>query len=160
MRVEEASPQTLVLAFLGEGKPLEPKELAERVKGVLKDRVNAGSVYNIGPRLDGKKIRRGDRGWELIKGQRAPVLHKGHIWAPPDILSAHDLAAFRRMAVEHLLGSRPGGMKTAEIHKVLARADWLKTPISKDLIDDDLEALETAGRVRRAGRAKRWKLTL
>lgn len=152
----DASPQTLVLAFLNEGKPLGAKEIIARISKIHKD-TNPGVIYNVLARLQDKKIRKSGKSWELMPDQAAPSYYKGNIWASGELLSVQELAAFRRMSVRHLMNSYSDGIKMVEIFRILGKVDWLKTPISKDLIKADLEAMEGKF-VRQMGRSKKWKL--
>ncbi|MDD5656777.1 MAG: hypothetical protein PHF00_05925 [Elusimicrobia bacterium] len=157
IKAADASAQTLVLAILNEGKPVPPVEIAKRIADLNPD-VSTGGVYNVGPRLDGKKIHRTKQGWVLIADKPAPTLYKGYIWGPPEVLAPQDLATFRRMAIVHLLGGCPDGLKIVEIYKMLKSVDWLGKPMSKDLIKDDMDVLEKKDIVRQMGVSKKWNL--
>ncbi|MFA6003069.1 MAG: hypothetical protein WC881_03280 [Elusimicrobiota bacterium] len=146
--------RTVVLAILNEGKIITIKALINRVKNIL-PRSSAGTVYNIGAQLTGK-IEKGDNGWSLKKGELAPYLHKGNIWAPKELLQNQDLAESRRMAIYHLLGIKTK-LQLMEIFRELKDgADWLQSPLSKDLVKDDLKVMEKDNLVRQMGRSKRW----
>jgi hypothetical protein len=154
---KDASPQSLVLAFLKEAKTLGAKELIAKVRAIHKD-INPGVLYNVGARLQGKKIKKSGKNWEIIEGQEVPILYKDHIWAPAKLLSVQEQAAFRRMSVRHLMRGSPEGIKSLDIFKTLDGVDWLKpVSVSKDLIQDDLEAGD-GDWCRQMGVSKKWKL--
>jgi hypothetical protein len=155
----EASFEALVLAILSEGKPLPIKELITRVKQ-FHPNLNEGSLYNVVGRLNEEnKIQKGHEGWHLKNNsETTPILHKGHIWAPRNLLQKQDLAAFRRMAIRHVLGIRSDGLQVMQIFRELEGADWLDTPLSKDLVKADLSVMKKEGKVKRFGSEKKWKL--
>lgn len=141
------------MAILNEGKTLAIKDIVNRVKEYHTD-VNKGSIYNIGAKE--KKIQKTDNGWELKEGSEAPILCKGYVWGPKHIFQQQDLAAFRRMAIRHLLDIFPDGLQIMQIFRQLKDVDWLNTPFSKDLIEDDLKLMKSMGKVRTLGNTKKW----
>ena len=154
---KEAMLRTVVLAILHEGITISVKDLTTRVKKILPD-TNEGSIGNIGTYLDGKQISRTEKGWTLKEGVEAPVLYEGYIWAPPALLTKQDLAAFRRMAIRHLLGISPDGLQVMQVYRQLKSADWLKTPLSKDLVKADLFVMQDEKKVKRFGSQRKWTL--
>ena len=153
----EAMVRTVVLAILGEGKTIPIKELIHRVKEVL-PKVNTGSIYNIGTNLGGNLIEKVEQGWKLKSDVKAPVIYKGNIWAPTELLQKQDLAAFRRMAIRHLLALSSDGLQVMQVFRQLESADWLHTSLSKDLVKADLFVMQSEHRVKRFGSQKKWTL--
>jgi hypothetical protein len=153
--VKDASLRTIVLAILNEGKLLSIKDVINRVKQI-DPQANEGSIYNLGSQEE--KIQRTDEGWKLKEGEDAPILYKNYIWAPMDTFQKQDIAAFRRMAVRHLLAISPDGLQIMQVYRQLQDADWLKTPKSKDLIKTDLLIMKADKKVRTMGNSKKWTL--
>ncbi len=157
VEAKEAMLRTVVLAVLNEGKTISVKELAGRVKQILPD-AHEGSIANIGTSLDGKLIHRTDQGWTLKEGEQAPVLYKNCIWAPAALLQKQDLASFRRMAIRHLLSTSSDGLQVMQVYRQLQQADWLNTPLSKDLVKADLFVMQEEHKVKRYGSSRKWML--
>src|SRR3989338_960103 len=156
IEVKDASLRTLVLAILNEGKSLPIKDIIKRVKQIDPN-ANEGSIYNIGSQEE--KMQKTDEGWwRLQDGVEAPILFKNHIWAPADLFQKQDLAAFRRMAVRHLLAISSDGLQIMQVYRQLKDADWLRTPKSKDLIKADLLIMKKEKRVKTLGHSKKWTL--
>ncbi len=101
----DLSVQLLVLAILraSEG-PIPTRELIDRARKIVPS-VNSGSIANIGTRLDGHVLSRGDAGWVLTDKSVAPILHQGYAWAQKSVFTKSEVAAHRRMAVKHLLAA-------------------------------------------------------
>lgn len=158
IRVEEASPQSVVLAVLREAAgPMRAKEVVEKVQEVQPE-VPSGSVANIGTRLsEGNTILRTQRGWELMSHEDAPVLFDGYLWAPASAFGAQEMAAFRREAILHLLGLTRVGLHATQLEEQLRHTDWLHAPVSKDLVKMDLKALAAEKKIRRRGNTRKWE---
>jgi len=154
IEVREASLRTIVLAILNEGKAIPIKELINRVKEIFPDS-NEGSIYNL---CREKRIQRTDQGWTLKSGVEAPVFYKKYIWSPVNLLQKQDLAAFRRMAIRYLLATSPDGLQIMQVYRELKSAEWLKAPLSKDLIKADLFVMKDEKRVKQLGNSKKWTL--
>jgi hypothetical protein len=153
---KEASLRTVVLAVLNEGNPLPIKEVINKVKEILPNS-NKGSIYNLGAQED--RIQKTDQGWTLRNDARAPVLYKNFVWGSPELLQKQDLAAFRRMAVRYLLETSPDGLQIMQVYRQLEGSDWLKVPLSKDLIKEDLFLMRNEKKVRQlGGKSKKWTI--
>lgn len=155
LNLQDTSLRTIVLAILNEGKAVPVKEIINRIKEIFPD-ANEGSVYNIGAQE--KKIQRTDQGWELKKATEAPVLYKEYVWGAANVFQKQDLAAFRRMAVRYLLATSPDGLQIMQVYRQLKGTDWLKTPLSKDLVKDDLLLMKEQRMVKTLGNSKKWTL--
>lgn len=157
---EEASVRTVVLAVLREGgRPLPAREIAPKVKALLKE-VSEGTIANLGAQLEAKKIiTRGKDGWRVDPLADAPVIFKGHVWSPAAMMQKYDLAAFRRNAILHLLRTRRDGLQVMQIFKELEAADWLKdVPLNHFLIKEDIEVLAKTGKIRQIGNTGKWTI--
>jgi hypothetical protein len=157
IRDKEALPTSVVLAILRKAKgPLRAKDLNARVIEVLPN-VLRGSISNIGTRLKDKAIRLTGEGWEAIAPENAGVLHKGFFWGPPAIFAKQELASHRRDAILHILGHFQTGLQTVQIVDELRKCEWVRAPINKDLVKEDMEILAKLGKVRR-GSSKKWSV--
>jgi len=158
IKATDASPASVVLALLrGANGPLRPKELIDEVTSLLE--VPAGSVYNVGPRLESRQIiKRGEEGWELIKQEGAGLIHKGFFWGPPTAFGKQELAAQRRAALLHVLSFHPTGLQIVQILQQLKRCSWVVAPINKDLVKEDIGVLKDAGKVKKRGNTKNWEI--
>lgn len=158
INAKSAAPAAIVLALLRESKSaVRPKELIDRVTTLLD--VPAGTVYNVGPRLEAKGIiKRSDDGWELVKRDAAGLIHKGYFWGAPSAFGKYDLAAQRREALLHVLGFHPTGLQIVQILQQLKRCSWVAAPVNKDLVKEDIQALVDEGKVERQGNTKNWKI--
>ncbi|MDO8527162.1 MAG: hypothetical protein Q7T03_05680 [Deltaproteobacteria bacterium] len=157
IKANEAVLMTVVLAIIKQEKIISTKDLITKVKKILPSQ-NEGSIYNVGANREGKDISRAEDGWSLKEGIDAPILYEGYIWAPKRLLQKQDLAAFRRMAVRHLLASSSDGLQIMQVYRQLDSVNWLKTPLSKDLIKADLFAMKEDKRVKQQGNSKKWIL--
>ncbi len=152
---KDVSARMLVLALLNGKNPIPVRDIINSVKEILPTTPD-GSVYNIGAQE--KKIQKTDDGWKLIAGAKAPVLHKSFVWGPREVFQKQDLAAFRRFGIRHLLAITPGGLQVVQISKQLQNADWLRTPLSKDLVKLDLFLMKKHTMVKQQGNSKKWIL--
>jgi hypothetical protein len=158
IKASEASPATVVLALLrAANSPMRPKELIEQVTSLLE--VPAGSVYNVGPRLESREIiQRGEDGWELKKFEGAGLIHKGFFWGPPAAFGKQELAAQRRTALLHVLSFHPTGLQIVQILQQLKRCSWVVAPVNKDLVKEDIGVLRDLGKVKKRGNTKNWEI--
>jgi hypothetical protein len=155
---EKASPTSIVLAVLqGAPAPIKKDELADRVSSI-RPGISQGVINNIGTRLDKSLIARSGAGWQLIKRERAPVLHGGLICGPPAIFSLREIAAHRRYVVLLLLRQVEGGLTIPQLTHVLKNSASVHAPVEKSLIEDDIQALTSAGLIRRRD-SNRWTIT-
>lgn len=157
----QGSLNTLVLAILREaGKSLLPRQLIQKIATIQPETV-AGSIYNVGPRLDrAGKIQRDNHGWQLDDSSDVaiPILQNGRLWGPKEAFEKYDIAAYRRQMIIDTLASEPDGLMTVQLTRKLAAADRCDTPINKDLVKVDLQVLYGKGLVRRGGgHAKKWR---
>ena len=154
--VKDATATSIVLAILRAAKePVKAKDVATCVTGILPNALS-GSIFNVGTRLDGKKIRRTDEGWVLLRPEYGGVIVDGYLWGPADVFQKTELATHRREAIIHLLNSFEGGLQTRQIVEQLHRCTWVHAPINKDLLKADLEILDEKGLIKRRGNSKKW----
>ena len=158
IKAEECSPTTVTLGVLRiQSEPIRPRDLNTLVIDILPD-VTPGSIANIGTRLGDTVIERGANGWSLMNASMAPLMHDGYLWGPPTLFSKQDLAAHRREALLYVLGHFPTGLQVVQILDQLKRLGWLKAPVNKDLVKEDMLALANEGKVRRRGNSAKWEL--
>ena len=158
VEIAEASATSLVLAVLRKtGKPVKAKEVVELVTN-LNPMIVRGSINNIGTRLGGKLINRGDDGWSLINPDEAAIIYDGFLWGPKEIFEKTEIAAHRREAILTFLHAFSGGLQTVQIVDLLRRTHWVQAPINKDLVKGDMELLEAKGKVRRISNSRKWCL--
>jgi hypothetical protein len=156
--VKDASPTSLVLAILKDSaSAVRAKDVTTKVAELLPES-NSGSVANIGNRLDGSVIRRDADGWVLIQRERGGEVFDGKLWGPPSIFNKHELAAHRRDAILHVLRGFKSGLQTSQLTERLNGSSWVKAPVNKDLVKEDMEALASAKRIRRRGNSQKWEL--
>jgi hypothetical protein len=154
---KEAMPTSVVLAILRTAKgPVRARDINTRVMEVLPN-VPRGSISNVGTRLKGKSIRMAEDGWEVIAPESAGVLYKGFLWGPPTIFSKQELASHRRDAILHILSHFQTGLQTVQIVDELRKCQWVRAPINKDLVKEDMGILAEQDRVRR-GSSKKWAI--
>lgn len=162
LAVSSLTATSLVCGLLREAKaPLSPKEILAKCEEMGIDAVK-GSIANIGTRLSAgasPKISRGNGAWALVDPSRAPVLHAGHAWGPPEIFDKQELAAHRRDGVIHLLKASDDGYQIVQITKILRQCDWVHAPVTKDLIKVDLQMLQADGKAKRVGNSGKWRAT-
>jgi hypothetical protein len=159
IHVKNATPTSIALALLRKAKePIRARDIVSAVQAILPE-VNSGTIANIGSRLHGTLLRRTDDGWTLEKPESAGVISDGFLWGPPTIFGKHELAAHRRDAIRHLLANFPAGLQTSQIIEELRRCgSWMRAPISKELVQDDIELLAKQEEIRRRGASKKWEL--
>ena len=156
---EYATVTSVVLAVLRAAKaPLRAKDVSERVVAIL-PAVPYGTVANVGSRLNDKEIQRTEDGWKLLHPENAGVIYQGNFWGPPAIFDKFELAAHRRNAILHLLRHFRTGLQTVQILGELQKCNsWVRAPINKDLLKEDMEFLQDKGKVRRRGNSKKWEV--
>lgn len=152
--------QTAIPAILRQNGALPVKSIVGEFAR-LGVKASAGSIANAGTRLETQGVIRRDKsaGWHLVNPSQAPILNGLHVWGPRDGFTKQELASRRREAIQHLLSQVSGGLQVLQILEFLKRADWLGTPLSKDLIKVDMEELQRDGLVRRTGNSRKWVLT-
>jgi hypothetical protein len=138
--------------------PMRPREILERLSAHAVA-CNPGSLANIGTRLDkDETISRNDGAWSLLKRDRCAVLHEGNAWGEPLVFDAHELAAHRRLGILHVLKVHADGLQVVQLTRALESCDWLRAPVSKDLVKMDLLELQKAQKARRmAGHSGKWR---
>jgi hypothetical protein len=156
---EYATVTSVVLAVLRAAKgALRAKDVSERVIAILPT-VPYGTVANVGSRLNDKEIQRTEDGWKLLHPENAGVIYQGRFWGPPAIFDKFELAAHRRNAVLHILRQFPTGLQTVQILGELQKCNsWVRAPINKDLLKEDMEFLQEKDKVRRRGNSKKWEV--
>jgi hypothetical protein len=137
------------------GGPKRPQEL-HQLSLAYKPESNVVSIFNAGSRIEGRLIRKDDNGWVLIDPAKVPILRKGFAWGPSEIFAAQEVASYRRAVVRHLLETSAGGLMTMQVVESLRNANEYKFPVTKELIQDDLEAMQGAGRVKRVTNSRKW----
>lgn len=155
---QEGTPTSVTLALLrGSKEPVRPRDLNQRVLEILPD-ATAGSVANIGTRLGGSVIDRGEDGWSLARIDSAPVLFDGFLWGPPSVFQKQEIAAHRREALLYVLERFPSGLQIVQIADELKKLGWVKAPINKDLVKDDVNVLAKEQKIRRRGNSGKWEI--
>lgn len=160
--VADALPTSLVLAVLAaEKQAMPPSLLIERIQK-YRDDVNKGSIANIGSRLDAEgAICRDDGHWMLSGTRQVPVIAGAHIWGPAGAFQKQELAAHRRVLVEHVLRSCPDGLQIAQLTRTLQEScPWIRPeiPLNKDQVKADIMDLAERGIVKRVGGSGKWKV--
>lgn len=154
-----ATPNVLVPAILRGESPIRAREVIERVQAILPS-ANRGTINNVGTRLDSENvIGRSDEGWWLADPDKGAVLFQDHVWGPAEVFGSVELAAHRREAIVHLLRLIRGGLQISQVLEQLKTCTWMKAPIAKELIQDDIELLAEQNRVRRRGNSRKWELS-
>jgi hypothetical protein len=154
----EATVATLVRAILRrENMRMTPKAIAEAVDKI-KDEVSHGTIANIGTRLTkAEQIERADGAWKLINPHTAPVLHDGYVWGDMASMDDEDIAKHRRILMVHVLRAQPDGLQIIQLTRAMETCEWVRTPLSKDLVKTDLHTLAETGKVKRVGNAGKWR---
>ncbi|HLG13029.1 MAG TPA: hypothetical protein VJH03_00675 [Blastocatellia bacterium] len=157
----KAGATNIALAILrAADEPVRARDLVRDVTAILPS-VRGGTIANIGNRLEGDIIRRTKDGWELIKQERAGILRDGLFWGPPSIFTKQELAAHRRDAILHILKFYESGLQTSQLLEQLRNcSSWVRAPINKELVQDDVEILRKEEKVKRRGASKKWELAM
>ncbi len=155
--LKEAAPATLTLMLLRDRTFAGTKDLIEEVVRLCPV-VNPGSVYNILARFK-TLIRKSDAGLSIIDPSKAPVRSDGAVWWVKDNFSTHELAAHRRIVIQHILKLYPGGLQNMQLLEQLVASDLCRAPISKDLLKIDMEVMCADGKVKRISNSKKWVIS-
>jgi hypothetical protein len=152
-----ANVSSLIRGILrAQGAPMTPKQIIEEL-GKYKSEVSAGSVANIGTRLNELgHIERSNGFWFAPDASKFPVIHEGFVWGEQDIFEAQEVAAYRRICLLHVLRAHPDGLQTVQLTKTLGMCRWLRAPLSKDLVKADLEELLSEQKVRKVGHSGKY----
>jgi len=152
---KEAEVKTVILAFLRTlGGAVPSRTVVHQVCEIAG--TSEGTVANAGTQLhrDGL-IERSSGAWSVID-THGPILFESYVTGPSSAFGQYDLAAFRRMAIKHILRV-VGPLQAAQIVQFLARCDWVAEPKDKDVVKLDLIALSNAESATRNS-AKKWVL--
>jgi hypothetical protein len=157
--VKKAIATSLVLAYLrADGGAVPVRTILNYVSGILPE-VGGGTIANIGTRLSNAGIiARGGIGWSLIKSEAAGLVLGDRYWAPVEIMEKQELAAHRREAILHTLPTFKSGLQLVQIVERLKEFPWVKAPVNKDLLKDDMQILLKEGKVRHRGNTKKWEV--
>jgi hypothetical protein len=150
----------LALAILRDEKtPITASELFDKLKAHRPDAIR-GTVFNIGPRLEGDLINRTADGWMIREPSKVPVLTgDGYAWGPPAVFTKTELAGHRRTILCHVLGRHPEGLQIVPLVREVEELGVCRAPLNKDLVKGDFEILRREGKVRRKpGAPKKWIL--
>jgi hypothetical protein len=155
--ISEIMATTLTKAIIrGRGGKSRPKDIVTDAQALRNDML-ATVIYNVGPRLEAAKvITRGEAGWSLSDEAKAPIIHKSHVWGPPEVFQKQELACHRRQIIVHLLTIFSGGLQVMQLVTELANYSQCHAPVSKDLVKADMLALLEQKKVRRIGNSKKW----
>jgi hypothetical protein len=149
----------LVLAILRSATaPMTPTQIREAVLGYGVE-LSKGTLANIGTRFDGQLIARSGDGWILITRDLAPVLEDSVAWGDPSVFDKQEVAAHRRLGILHVLKAHGYGLQVVQLVRTLSECEWIKAPVTKDLVKVDLQELQKAGFVRRVGNSGKWEAT-
>ena len=121
----------------------------------LDTNTTAGTLANLGTKLDGTVIHRTEAGWVLADVAKAPALFQGRLWGLPEIFGKYELAAHRREAIMHLLETYRSGLQTSQLIEHLRSNPWVHAPINKEVVQADLEMLDKEKQIRR-GSSRKW----
>jgi hypothetical protein len=157
--VRECTATTVTLAVLEKaGIPMRSRDVKDGVIGLLPSATDA-VVANIGTRLRDSTIRIDDEGWSLSDLNNAAILDGDYLWGPPSVFQKQEIAAHRREAIILVLERYPSGLQIVQIVDELRRLGWVKAPINKDLVKDDVQKLAEAGKIRRRGNSGKWEIS-
>jgi len=154
--VAEASVSTVALAILRKAGLMRAKDLNEAVLELLPE-ATAGSVSNMGTRLQATVIDRTEDGWKLLNKEAAGIITNGRLWGPVTVFGLPDVAAHRRESILHILKSYPSGLQIVQIVDQLRKCSWVHAPVNKDLLKADMEKLQSEDKARRRGNSKKWE---
>jgi len=159
INAKDATPTSLVMAFLREapGSVLRSRDVVAKVQQILPN-VSRGTISNVGTRLGGLNIELTQDGWLLRNHEKAGIVSKGYLWAPPNALTKSELAAQRRDGIIHLLGVFDSGLQIVQLVDHLRNCAWIAAPINKDLVKEDIGILAEQKKIRRRGNSKKWEL--
>jgi hypothetical protein len=135
--------------------PMRPRDIIEQVQGYSPD-VGATVIYNMGPRLKGDLIDTSSDGWTLRHPEQAPLVTNGYLWGLPASLAVHEVAAFRRHGILHILKFFDSGLELLQLVEWLKKCQqWVKAPVNKDLVKADIAELAEAGKIKRRGNTRK-----
>jgi hypothetical protein len=154
--VAEASVSSVALAILRQAGMMRARDLNEAVLAILPE-ATAGSVANMGTRLQGTVIDRTEDGWKLLDTEAAGIITDDRLWGPISVFGVHDIAAHRREAILHILSTYPTGLQIVQIVEQLRKCSWVHAPVNKDLLKADMEVLQRQDKARRRGNSKKWE---
>jgi hypothetical protein len=157
IQASEATVSSVALAILRQSGVMRPRDLNEAVLDILPS-ATAGSVANMGVRLQGKVIDRAEDGWKLVDNSMAGIINNGRLWGPITIFSTQDIAEHRRESILHILKGYSTGLQTVQIVDQLRKCSWVHAPVNKDLLKVDMEVLQAKSKVRRRGNSKKWEI--
>jgi hypothetical protein len=156
-----ATPTTLVRAAMkGYGQPMNPRVVTSEVERLGGKSVVSGTIANIGTRLEAAgQISRVDGLWSLTDKSFPQVVHDGYAWGPVESFDKSEVAAHRRILIIHVLGSHSDGQQIVQLTRALQTCDWVRAPLSKDLVKMDLKQLQAEGKVRKGGgHSGKWEV--
>jgi len=152
-----AMPSTAITAVLrDETGWLRSRDVIAKVVALLPS-VSSGSVANLFSRLEGDVLKREGEGWTLVSRDRAPVLHEGRLWGFAEAFKKEEIASYRRDIIIYVLQQYSSGFQIVQIVEQLQKLPWLKAPYNKDLVKDDMQALQAEGRARHRGNSRKWE---
>src|SRR5215831_16525279 len=125
IEAKNATPGTAALAILkASSAPLTVREIHEKVSESLPE-VSQGTIANVGTRaLENGLITRDEEGrWRLAKPEKGAVIFGEYLWGPPSAFQMHELAAYRRNAIMHLLRQTPTGLQQAQLLTQLRQSE-------------------------------------
>jgi hypothetical protein len=156
--VEKAGATNVTLAILrGANEPIRARDLVATVMNILPD-VHRGTIANLGNRLEGDTIERSKEGWSLINPEKAGLISGGLFWGPPELFTKQELAAHRRDAILHVLSFFQSGLQQTQLAEQLRKCPWVRAPVNKELVQDDIEILRSEGKIRRRGTTTKWEI--
>ncbi len=157
IEVSGASVSSVALAILRRAGTMRPRDLNETVLNKLPT-ATAGSVANMGTRLQGTVIDRTEDGWKLLDTEAAGIITNERLWGPVSAFGTQDIAAHRRESVLHILKAYPTGLQIVQIVDQLRKCSWVHAPVNKDLLKADMEVLQKQDKARRRGNSKKWEV--
>jgi hypothetical protein len=156
---DKAQASHILLAVLHDaGGFMRAKEVVAAVNAIAPE-VRRVSIHNAANRLDGKSIERTREGWKLIGGAKSGIIANDLYWTPIEICTVHEKAAHRRDAILHILGQFTSGLQPLQLLEQLGNcSSWMKAPVNKDLLKEDINILKEAGLIRRRGNTTKLEL--
>ena len=142
----DATATSVVLAVLrGARGIVRAKDVAEKVTAILPS-ASYGTVANVGSRLNEKQIRRAEDGWLLLTPETAGVVFRASFGV---LLPSLTSLNWQRIGVTRFSTSC-GSFEPALKHPILGELQkcnsWVRAPINKDLLKEDMEALQGEGK--------------
>lgn len=158
VNVKDCGPNTLIAAVLrSAGGVLSSKDVIDRVQA-LHSGFPSGSIYNAATRLQKEGYLDRTAGWRLTKPDSAPIIDGEVVWWTAANFQKQETAAHRREAILHVLRHFQMGLMVVQIVEQLRNCSWVKAPVNKDLLKDDIKILLKDDAIRRRGNTNKYEI--